>query len=103
MAAQTATMQPDFARQDFALRAVPAVPAARAHPAARPQGLPATETPKQLLPRNVDGANCFSCVAPKTSCPDDAPRRIRDVPEHTPSKAPFSSPLAMPERRGMYD
>ena len=58
--------QPDFVRQDFALRAVRALREAKAHPAARAQSLqaPGPETPEQPLLQIADGANYFSCIAP---------------------------------------
>ncbi len=94
-----AMMQPDFARQESALRA--AAREARAHPAARAQSLQALvpEAPEQPLLRTADGANYFSCVAPQPLVqvmPSGASGMYR---EDTPCKGRFSSPLATPSAR----
>src|ERR1700679_2134845 len=94
-----AMMQPDFARQESALRA--AAREARAHPAARAQSLQALvpEAPEPPLLRTPDEANYSSCLAHHRLVevmPSGASGMYRENP---PCKGRFSSPPATPSPR----
>src|ERR1700735_19136 len=81
-------IQANFVQQDSALPVAQLAPEAKAHPAAQSRYRSTPKLPRQPRLRIANGAS-FSCAAPNTTCPNDAPRRPRDVPQHTPVNPSF--------------
>ena len=104
MAASLSMMRLSFALQGPALEVVSLVPEAAARPVVQTRSRPAPETPRQPHLRIADGANGFSCIAPKTPVHQMMPLGPFGMYRSIPLVKPLFPALSRcSEPRRMYD